>query len=102
MSDNYTRGTWAAVGSQHYKANPWSVVVRKPGVNAVAVANIPNRRTIPAEEQLANARLISAAPDLLEALKAMLRCCYDVERDDETLAAVLAAEAAIRKGTRRT
>ena len=46
-----------------------------------------------------NARLIDAAPDLLDALKAMLDCCYDMERNDKTIAAVKAAMNAIYKAT---
>jgi hypothetical protein len=47
----------------------------------------------------ANARLIAAAPDLLAACKAMLACCYDLERNDETIAAVKTTMAAITKAT---
>ena len=50
----------------------------------------------------ADARLIAAAPDLLEAAKAMLACCYDLERNDETLAAVKATMYAIAKATGET
>lgn len=50
-------------------------------------------------EAFANARLISAAPELLEALRAMLATVHDEERDDATVAAVAAARAAIAKAT---
>ena len=56
----------------------------------------------PPQEQQANARLIAAAPDLLEALRGMLSCCYDEERDDETIKAVEAARTAIAKATRHS
>jgi hypothetical protein len=47
----------------------------------------------------ADARLIAAAPELLAALRAMLACCYDIEKDIETEDAVEAARAAIAKAT---
>lgn len=45
----------------------------------------------------ADASLVAAAPNLLEALTALLECCYDIERNDETVAAVSAAWAAIHE-----
>lgn len=51
------------------------------------------------KESEANARLIAAAPDLLQALQMMLACCYDLECDDEVITAVLATRAAIAKAT---
>ncbi len=38
-------------------------------------------------------------PELVEALQAMLGCCYDMERNDETTAAVKSAMKAIYKAT---
>ena len=61
--------------SEWYKTNPFSITVRKRGVHSAVVANIPSRTTIPHEEAKANALLIAAAPDLLEALIDVLK--YD-------------------------
>ena len=55
--------------SKHWATHPFSVTVRKRGVHAVAVANIPARATIELSEAKANAQLIAAAPELLEALE---------------------------------
>lgn len=51
------------------------------------------------EESIANARLIAAAPDLLDALTLMLDECHDTERDDAIIEAVTKARAAIAKAT---
>lgn len=51
------------------------------------------------EERMANARLIAAAPDLLEALRSMLTNCHDADRDDAIRKAVVASHAAISKAT---
>lgn len=61
--------------------------------------NVAHAAGIRNGEGLANARLIAAAPDLLKALQDLLACCYDIERDDETVAAVNATRAAIAKAT---
>jgi hypothetical protein len=65
----YTPGPWRLNdNTKYWKNNIFSVTVRKHGVHAAAVANIPARATIPVSEAWANARLISAAPELFEAL----------------------------------
>ncbi len=64
----HTPGPWLLNENDGWKTNPFSVTVRKPGVHSTTIANIPTRQTISPEEQQANARLISAAPDLLDAL----------------------------------
>lgn len=53
-------------------------------------------------QDYANAALIAAAPDLLKACQNMLACCYDMERNDETLAAVKSTMYAIAKATNQT
>ena len=65
----HTKEEWRAVVNDGWGANPVSVVVRKKGVNRVAVANLPIKATISNSERLANAYLIAAAPDLLDALE---------------------------------
>ena len=67
----HTPGPWLLNENNNWKTNPFSVTVRKRGVHSTTVANIPTRMTIPPQEQQANARLISAAPDLLNALMTM-------------------------------
>ena len=66
----HTPGPWLLENNIAYgwKTNPYSISTTKPGVHSVAIANIPAKKTISPDEALANARLISAAPDLLEAL----------------------------------
>lgn len=46
-----------------------------------------------------NQRLHEVNAELVEALQSMLGCCYDMERNDETLAAVKGAMKAIYKAT---
>lgn len=46
-------------------------------------------------ENAANARLVAAAPDLLQCLEGLLAVIHDRERDDATIAAVNAAEGLI-------
>jgi len=65
---NHTPGPWLLNENNNWKTNPFSVTVRKRGVHSTTIANVPTRMTIPPQEQKANARLISAAPDLLDAL----------------------------------
>lgn len=66
----HTTGPWRFNDNVRYewKTNPFSITTRKPGVNSTTIANMPYRKTISQEEAMANARLISAAPDLLDAL----------------------------------
>lgn len=73
MSLPHTPGPWRLENNIAYgwKTNPYSITVRKPGVHGVAVANIPAKQTISRDEALANARLMAAAPDLLDALVTM-------------------------------
>jgi hypothetical protein len=58
-----TRGPWTF--KRKYLDNSGSIL----GADAKTVAAITSNGTRPAEEKLANARLIAAAPELLEALQ---------------------------------
>jgi hypothetical protein len=65
----HTPGPWRFNdNTKWWKTNPFSITVPRHGVHGAAIANIPARATISRLEAEANARLISAAPDLLEAL----------------------------------
>jgi hypothetical protein len=65
---NHTQGWWYLSVNKSWKTNPFSIVVRKDGVHRTTIANLPARKTIGPEEREATARLLTAAPDLLEAL----------------------------------
>jgi hypothetical protein len=68
---SHTKQEWRLNINNNWKTNPFSITARKHGVHSTTIANIPTRMTIPPLEQQANARLISAAPDLLDALMTM-------------------------------
>ena len=83
--------------SQHFKTNPFSVYVQGGGVHSTTIANIPRKQTIPEAEARANAMLVSAAPELLDAVLVLLAVCWDLEIDDATVHAVAKARAAVAK-----
>lgn len=90
----HTQSPWKfADNSKHFKTNPFSVYVQGGGVHSATIANIPFRRTIPEAEARANALLIAAAPELLEALRAVIAGVPD------TWEGVANARAAIAKAT---
>ena len=59
--------------SAPWTTNPYSITVRKTGVHGTTIANIPNRKTVPAGEQRANALLIAHSPEMLDILR---RCIF--------------------------
>lgn len=94
---NHTKQEWRLNENNNWKTNPFSITVRKHGVHSTTIANIPTRMTIPPREQQANARLISAAPDLLDALMTLPGV---TATDEELWAWNDKARAAIDKATK--
>ena len=97
--DNYSKEEWRFNDNTRWgwKDNPYSVTCRKRGVHAATIAAIKNCASIPDTEKRANALLICAAPDLLNALVNLLNVGYDIEINDDTVKAVADARAAITK-----
>lgn len=63
---------------------------------------LERRQMVMLQDKLAAAelrRLHAVNTELLAACQAMLACCYDMERNDETLAAVKATMLAVAKAT---
>lgn len=101
MTYKHTQEEWVFNDNTLFNwiSTPYSVTCRKPKVHSVTIAAMRNLSSIPDEEKRANALLITAAPDLLNALAELLRIFPDTERNDETIKAVVAAQAAITKAT---
>lgn len=75
-AQTHTPGPWRVVGAKEEPHGPRyyrieSSLIRADAQNLVADVNIYNYGT----EGIANARLIAAAPDLLEALRLLLDAC---------------------------
>ena len=98
---------------------PWHIAPRKPGnayritqsetpqTGALVIADLSCGAHRPDAEQAANARLIAAVPDLLEALKGLFRecamvhkCWGDSDNTKEADAAIESARAAIKAATK--
>lgn len=67
----HTPAPWRFQHNGSWQTNPYSVTASAKGVHSTTIANIPARRSIPSWEWESNARLIAAAPDLLDALHAV-------------------------------
>jgi hypothetical protein len=97
---NHTPGPW----SFHEASRSNEFVIRDHGSSGgyapIAIVKGDKRSTL--AQSAANARLISAAPFLLEALAEMLVHCQDEERNDDIARAVYKARAAILKATGET
>ena len=90
MSKQHTPGPWAV--KHHEDTDTYSIYVAGQEWNSWTVAALGY-----AKEDEANARLIAAAPDLLEALQYMLEVCPSINQQGKE--AHLRAHAAIAKAT---
>ena len=88
----HTPGSWRCHQGNH---GEFLVCCESGGFAPIARVKGDRRTTLKAAE--ANARLISAAPDLLTALYAMMESCYDPDRNDHAVYAFDAARDAIAK-----
>ena len=88
MKAEHTQGPWEAIGCAVYVAgNPWCEVI--PGIH--------NTRSAPSDERRANARLIAAAPELLEAAETLVNLATSDETMIDYAAAYDRLRAAIAK-----
>jgi hypothetical protein len=88
----YTAGMWRCVAMSN---GAFSVSAQSGGYAPLAKVKGDKRSTLKQAE--ANARLISAAPDLLAALYAMMEHCYDPDRNGSIVQAFDLARDAIAK-----
>jgi len=94
MKQQHTPGPWKC--SQHLGHPAWSVHM-DAGDRGRGSTIVDGVAGIDLEQRLANARLIAAAPDLLEALQYMLEVCPAIDKQGEE--AHQLANAAIAKAT---
>ena len=95
MTGKHTPGPWIACPGD--ARNHYNIETRNSGNDLHPVA------TLIGPDRLENARLISAAPELAEAILEMLAVFGDHEQyDEESAAVVSAARAAIAKATGET
>lgn len=88
MNASYTPGPWSATYDGVWAKTPWNATVR--------LATITHPSPMNGIDGGANARLICAAPDLLEAL---LGCIPQLELGNGEAEHIKAARAAIAKAT---
>ena len=89
-----TEGTLHTAGPWGYgwetSAREWAIITNSAG-NIIANVNTesgPDAQSVPATRKMpaeANARLIAASPDLLEALRQCQRVLHDLTRGDKSL-----------------
>jgi hypothetical protein len=98
MSAGFTPGPWAAELGRN---GSFSIEAERGGIaNGLLVLASRNEHPLMADQMHANARLIAAAPELLEALKSLVHSLdeSDLIHDDQRQA-FNASKAAIAKAT---
>ena len=88
----HTPGPWRC-----HKGNHGEFLVSCESFGFAPIARVKGDKRSTLKDAEANARLVSAAPELLAALYAMMNHCYDPDRDDEIVHAFDAARDAIAK-----
>lgn len=93
---NYTRGPWHICQTTSGRIDP---IIRESGGFAVAQAVKPANSRAAHIDATANARLIAAAPDLLQACRALLEMARPSDGAPDSRKAVIQARAAIAAAT---
>lgn len=95
MTAQHTPGPWRFNETCH--SNEFAIRDSRSSGGYAPIAVIKGDKRSTLAQSHANARLISAAPFLLESLQEMLANCHDQESSDEIVQAVAKARAAIVK-----
>jgi len=88
----HTPGPW-----RHHVGNHGEYLVSCESGGYAPLARVKGDKRSTLKSAHANARMIAAAPELLEALYAMMENCYDLELSDEIARAVELGRNAIAK-----
>jgi len=105
MSTGHTPGPWWVAGSAPGEVAPTFPVVRgfTDATQRITVARVGNNNHYSKNSvDHSNARLIAAAPELLDALDAIIKRAENPALSDDTDALLRAARAAIAKATKGT
>lgn len=84
MSENYTAGNWTLLKDkpQDISRIDYLIVTREGGPGSKNIARVINHIAISEEEHLANAKLLKAAPDMIEAIKYYFRVLDEARGKD--------------------